>query len=526
MEIFKEYLVKIGYDVDNVSQQKIQNALRQVELTLTSLGKSPAFKILASTATMYASVLTTVITATAGMMKKTADADMEYQKMAMRMHMTTQMAKEMTVALETLGASVEEVMWNPELRKQYHELRSLVGAASAPKDAQEQWRMIRSVGFEFTKLMTLLKMGAEQVSYYLAKIFGKDIQQLRKWLQDINKWILENLPKWSEKIAQFLARFVRIGKVTWDILKGIYEVLKGFIGAMPKVVVGLGAMYAAFTMLGRHPVLAALRPILLGLIGLFLLLDDYATFKKAKREGTTSITTFGSVWRVLDEQIPKLKKSAGELVNSLSKLLSPKNVDKGFWDWFAAVIDRLAKGFAIISFGVLSLAAFLGHLINPEAAKQREEVQGKYGPLIQEQQDILEGVYSKHRHHTAEEKKQARAKLKALKQQRDTELAEIQSKSRWDAINEVNEALKDLRSYFPTKEGQEIIRKTQEDYKKQMEFQNRGAPGPTSWVPSNMPAGQEMYSIHIGELNLPGVTSPKEFLDQIAFVARQQRVIS
>ena len=87
-EIIKEYLVQLGFSVDNTTQAKIKRTLQELEGQLNTLSHNKAFSILAKGATAYVTAITAVATASAGLLSKASQADMQWEKMALRMHMT------------------------------------------------------------------------------------------------------------------------------------------------------------------------------------------------------------------------------------------------------------------------------------------------------------------------------------------------------------------------------------------------------------------------------------------------------
>ncbi len=523
-DVLKEYLVKVGFDVDNTTQRKVNDALKDINTSLNTLSRNKSFKILAGTATSFASVLTTVVTSTAMLMKKTADADMEYQKIALRMHMTTQAAKQMTIAMEALGATFEEIAWNPELLARYQELHKLVGQAATPADASTQLRLIRDVGFEFTKLMTTMRAATEWITYHLAKMFGGEIKKIRDWLRNINKWLLENLPKWTEKIATFLGRFINIAKVLWDVLKGIFGVIKDTTDALPKIATGIMAVGAAFVFLSMHPALMALRPIILGLIALFLLLDDYATFKRARDAGEDSWTMFAPLWEVIDDMLPKLNKSLGQLTTNIGKLLNPGGQNLGFWTIFSWLIEKIAKGFALVIFGLQMVGHFMGHLTNPEIMEAAKPYDEKIAELKEKRKLAT----------THKERKAIDKEILQTARERNKKVAEARSESRWKYIDLAYQDFKVFKDKFGSDED---LKKAKKDLERQLKFVEEAmksnhpaqapaqapAPGPTSFLgqPST-----DTYVVNIENLNLPGVSDTTNFLKNIVMVAQEQRAVS
>ena len=541
-DVLKEYLVKVGFDVDNTTQRKVNDALKDINTSLNTLSQNKSFKILTGTATAFASVLTTVITSTVMLMNKTADADMEYQKIALRMHMTTQAAKQMTIAMEALGATFEEIAWNPELLARYNELRRLVGQAATPADASAQLRLIRDVGFEFTKLMTTMRVATEWITYHLGKMFGGEIKKIRDWLRNINKWLVENMPKWTEKIATFLGRFINIAKVVWDILKEIFAIIKGVVDFLPKVATGILAIGAAFAFLSMHPALVALRPIILGLIALFILLDDYATFKRARDAGKDSWTSFGPLWIALS----RIGDVLGEVGGKFNKVLKLEGFDQVAWKAFASLVDMTAKSFALLGLGAGALLAFFSYMGSGkeiekeyrEELKEEEEALAKERKRLEEKgfefinpkkHSIIERSLLMARNTAREDYDEYKAYMKRFSvfQKEKAVLKTGLSIFGNERLNEIRNKYRE-KHYAPLMKLIDLIKddsvqKAIDKMGKTVDDMGAGSMGPTSYF---MPSAGDTYNISIGNVSLPGVNDPTDFMKSIVMVAQEQRAVS
>lgn len=352
-EILKEYLVKLGFEVDNTAQSKIRQSIKELESQLTQLSKNKTTAALIKGMAGYATAIAAVVTATVGLMHKVAETDLEYEKLALNMNMTKDAAKQLTIAQQALGASIEEIVWNPELRKHYHELRRLVAESAVPPEAQESFKQIREIGFEFTKLKVIIKSASEWIVHHLAKNFGKSMADFKKWMQDVNKWLKENIAKWTKWIADFITRIVGVVKVIWGVFTGFVSVIKQVNDILPTAAKAVIAFIAVVT--------GALRvnPIFAMLTAVFLLLEDYWTFIEAKKNGKEAIVLFKPLW----ESLEKVKESLGgpfeRMLESLKRLfgMSPTIT---FWDKFASVMKSLARDVERVAGGLMVITGMVG----------------------------------------------------------------------------------------------------------------------------------------------------------------------
>src|ERR1700722_4794008 len=109
------YLIKIGAAVDQPSFAKFKSVLSDAEKTLTVSTGGMTRRILESQGAIVGS-FTSISAAILGTIDKFAMADQGYRLLGMSMFMTTEQARKMSLITKTLGASMAEIIWDPELR--------------------------------------------------------------------------------------------------------------------------------------------------------------------------------------------------------------------------------------------------------------------------------------------------------------------------------------------------------------------------------------------------------------------------
>lgn len=375
-DIIKEYLVRLGFTLDSPAQAKIKQALGDLEKSLTNFSKNKGMAVLARGVTVYAGALASVAVATTGLMKKVADADLEYSKIAMRMHMTKDAAKQLTMAQKALGASIEDIVWNPELRQRYHQLRQQIAASATPGDAAKGLKLIRDVSFEFTKLKTVASSGMEWIVYHLGKFLGKDMEKLKTWLANLNKWLIQNIPKWTQIVARFLTQVMQLIKaVTWAV-EGIWKAIRWVIDILPE---GSRAFLAFFAII-TAAFLA--NPVMAGLMTLLLLLDDFYVWTVTKGKGSSK--NLAPIWEALSggwdgikASFEKIKKDLKEFFkifenNDLNNILSNLNLLQMIFEGIAVAVANSTDGIAFLIKQLSNLARFMTSL--PGSRQQAEVV--------------------------------------------------------------------------------------------------------------------------------------------------------
>jgi hypothetical protein len=372
-DILREYLVKIGFDIDNPTFAKYQQVMKELESNLDKVASNKAFSILTKGVLAYTGAVVAAATATAGLLDKVSEAQLSYQKYALTMRTSFETAKEMSMAQRALGASYAEIAWIPELTKHFNELRSFARELSPPQDFERRMGQIREVGFEMTKFKIIFEKAAEWLAYEISKYI--DFEKVKAWFKKFHDWLKDNLPSISSTIARFLRGVAGTFEVIIKVVESLYKGLKAAIQILPEfgqaMVVFVGVLAAAFK----------LNPMLASLSLLFLMLEDYWAFMEGKKTGRGSITVFHDLWVALDKSLPMLTKSFSELQKAMKQLFDVK-FELGFWNTFEWLISRIAIGISTIVHGVTQLALFASHIASKTEAQAA--VKQTWKPILKE----------------------------------------------------------------------------------------------------------------------------------------------
>jgi hypothetical protein len=169
-DVIKKYLVSLGFSFDSAAYNRFQAALNGVDGQIKSSTNAWAAGFVTVGASIV-STLATITTATVQLLDKTAEADLDYQKFAMRMYMARDAAKQFKIVTDAMGESYTYIGWKPELNEKY---RWLMGEAARmqallPADAEEQFRRIREMKSEFTLMKVELNYGLQMIALSFAK---------------------------------------------------------------------------------------------------------------------------------------------------------------------------------------------------------------------------------------------------------------------------------------------------------------------------------------------------------------------
>lgn len=236
-DILKEYLVALGFQIDRNEFAQFEDVLRQTAAQASSAASGTTAAWIKASGAILGS-LAAVEGSLVGLMRHTAMADLNYQVFARRMFMSTDAARELKIATDELGYSLEDIIWGPkELKERFAELidvqKQMTAEMGGTGGFERQMRYLRDINFEFTKFRVEMQWFGMFLARDLSKaLFGDETKLLEK-LREWNKWFVENMPRLSEFLAQRLAPVMRdiyaifkdIGSVLKDIASGTLEFL-------------------------------------------------------------------------------------------------------------------------------------------------------------------------------------------------------------------------------------------------------------------------------------------------------------
>jgi len=236
--ILDEYLVRLGSVVDQPSWNKFNLTLKYAENTVLSFtGKfaSQFLKIEGSLVGLFAAAGAGII----AIADKTAMADQQYRLFGMRMLMTKDSARAMQMSMDELGASLDEIAYDPELNKRFQYLY------------EQNQKLSKTLGVGFDKNMVAIRGLRMEYKFFgdelefvamgaISKLFekaGYGTDDLLGKLNQLSTEFISDIPKWSEDVSNMLLPawqgFTETMSQTWDITKKLahdFTFLTGVIG--------------------------------------------------------------------------------------------------------------------------------------------------------------------------------------------------------------------------------------------------------------------------------------------------------
>jgi predicted nucleic acid-binding Zn-ribbon protein len=352
--VIEEYLVSLGAIVNNAQFSEFNNTLNKAKSAVTKLSDS-AMDTTTSLGKMVtglsavASAITAVGFATAKTIKSVADADMKYQVLAKDIWTTKENAKSLQLALDTMGAKLEDVAWIPELREQFLRLRSEMQELQTPADANNQLKYIRSIGYEWQSFMLKIKMLKEWVAYYLIKYLAGPIERVRQGLKDINENLKMNMPSWGNKIAKVLT-VVNLGMNLARFGKTAIDTISRFFNMLPE---GAQKIIKFISIIGMA---IKLNPFFAAMSIMILLIDDFYAYI----DGRKSARTLAPVWKKLLEVWDGLQVYFEKGERYLQIIISLLNTEAlpaltNWWSTFKQIMDNLVE----IFFRILEILKYM-----------------------------------------------------------------------------------------------------------------------------------------------------------------------
>lgn len=325
-DVIKSYLVSLGFDVDMSTYDKFNKALLSAEQKVEKHTEGLSKSFIKSGA-VVTSALASIGFATIGLLDKIANADLEYKKFAMHMFMAKDAAKQMKIATDALGESLDDIAWMPELRSRYFDLMRQEKSMETPKDADRQLKALRDIQFEFTRMKVEMVYGMQWIGYHLYKYLEGPLKNVKESLAKMNDWIQIHMPDWSAKIAEGLAfvmniigSFIRLVGNVWD---GLVKIWDGMPEWAQGIAVALGVAFA--------PISPMIKIISL----LLVLLEDFFGYLDGRKSSTTLAPIWSALVWTIDKIVRGLVAASVLVANIFESNVTPAGQRKSFsqnWD--------------------------------------------------------------------------------------------------------------------------------------------------------------------------------------------------
>lgn len=206
-----------------VAQEAYGEAIQRV--ASSTLGTTEA---LLKAQLMISGVFASISLGVIGLAERLASKDQEYRLFSLRMLMTADAGRTLSMGMDALGASMEEIAWDPELHGRFLQLKDDINEVMAPLKARgidAALLRVRDFGQEFNRLKVLVQGLGLNFLMSLFEKLGPQIDYAYNKLDESVNWFKRNLPSLGDTLATDV---VPILKETWAMLKALGEVTREF----------------------------------------------------------------------------------------------------------------------------------------------------------------------------------------------------------------------------------------------------------------------------------------------------------
>lgn len=341
----KEYLVKIGWDVDEQGFRKSIGIVNSLVGRLSGTALGVASSVVKGTG-LVATALITVNKTLGNIIETTAELDIQTERLAREYWTTEQNARSFSTALEVLGHDMNDMLYmTREEYEQFIELNRLGRTLEAPKELDDYLKKVRGLNFEISRLRTIFKYGTRWVTYWISQFTGQDVETFTQKLRNLGDYIIKNIQPITKAIAKFFEVFYRLGKAGIKILSVLGKALIWVVDLLDSQIARAILVIGVLT---KVIMMSPLTMFISALVMLLLLIDDYMTWK---RGGDSALD-----WSKFDETITGLNEQLDILKENLAPI---KEFMDNIWDKYLSnlnpleelqkIINFIAKDFEVIS---------------------------------------------------------------------------------------------------------------------------------------------------------------------------------
>lgn len=226
--ILESYFVKVSAIPDASSFLKLQSVLHHTDLSIKGLTTS-SLKAMTTFEIASVGAFTAIGAGLVSLADKTAMTDQSYRLMGLRFLMTKSSARSMQMALDELGATMDEVAYDPELNERFqflYEYNQKLGKLLG-KNFDANMRSIRDLRMEYKMFGTEFEFLLYGVVSKLFDKLGFSSGDVLNKLQNLNDWFTDNLPGMADTVSEKLVPAWNDAKV---VIKDTGSMLKQFAG--------------------------------------------------------------------------------------------------------------------------------------------------------------------------------------------------------------------------------------------------------------------------------------------------------
>ncbi|MFT8350028.1 hypothetical protein [Clostridium saccharoperbutylacetonicum] len=287
----------------------VEQALSVKDATkgLAEEGTANVAKFSVAAVAEFAVVATAVVAVVAGIAKlmsgiaDLAKQDIENEKLSRQLWTTKENAKEVDMALKTMGASMQDLWFSPTLLKQFNQLRQDSKNLQLPPEFQQNLKIVQGLGLEFSRLKQLGSLAFQWIGNYILKYLAGPLNDARSSLKGFNDWLIKTIPGIAKVLGSALGIVLRmlatVGEVLGFIINGISKIISFIAEHIPKP---LQNILKIIGLIG----LAIMSGPVGAIVLLIAAIDDFITYLKGGKSLTgTFIDTIAKKFEYVQEKI-------------------------------------------------------------------------------------------------------------------------------------------------------------------------------------------------------------------------------
>ena len=219
IETLKEYLVKIGWNVDEISFKNADSVIDGVSGKLSKSASGIASSFIKA-GTIVGEAIVEINEQMFSLIDKTASLDYQTERLARQYWTSEKNTRSFSTALEAMGEDMNSIMYmTNEQYQRFIELNKLGRTLEAPKELDDYLVKVRGLNFEFNRLKVILQYASRWVVYWISKFTGNDIDTTTNKIRSFGDYLIKNIEPITQKIAKFFEFFYRMGKAGIAIIK-------------------------------------------------------------------------------------------------------------------------------------------------------------------------------------------------------------------------------------------------------------------------------------------------------------------
>lgn len=161
-----------------------------------------------------------LVQGTISLLKDLSQKDIGYEKLSRQLWVTKENAREVNKALDTMGASMEDLWLSPTLLKQFNQLRQDSKDLKLPDDYNKNLKTVQQISTEFARTKQMGSIAFEWVGNSIMKNCRGPLEEIMGMMHQGNTWLKDKLPGLADSAGTY------IGNVIKPLADGIYVAFK------------------------------------------------------------------------------------------------------------------------------------------------------------------------------------------------------------------------------------------------------------------------------------------------------------